>query len=131
GITFDPSASERIATYKNAFKRWVKHPIMGYGVTGAGFVDTQYIRVLLETGIVGFILFIYVIYTLFKNLLATYRVTDEPFIKSLSLGMMAAIFGLMGHSITASSFIIVRIMEPFWFLAGLAMIPIPSETKQS
>jgi O-antigen ligase len=129
GITFDPSASERIACYKNAFKRWVKHPIMGYGVTGAGFVDTQYIRLLLETGIVGFILFIYVIYTLFKNLLTTYRTTDELFIKSLSLGMMAAIFGLMGHSITASTFIIVRIMEPFWFLSGLAMIPIPSETS--
>lgn len=129
GITFDPSASERIAGYKSAFKRWLKHSIMGYGVTGAGFLDTQYIRLLLETGIVGFILFIYVIYTLFRNLLTTYRTTDEPFIKSLSLGMMAAIFGLMGHSITASTFIIVRIMEPFWFLAALAIAPAMEEKQ--
>jgi len=34
--------------------------------------------------------------------------------------MLAALAGLIGHSISASSFIIVRIMEPFWFLMGLA-----------
>jgi hypothetical protein len=34
--------------------------------------------------------------------------------------MLAALAGLVGHGISASSFIIVRIMEPFWFLMGLA-----------
>jgi hypothetical protein len=32
------------------------------------------------------------------------------------LGVLA---GLVGHGISASTFIIVRIMEPFWFLMGL------------
>jgi hypothetical protein len=30
--------------------------------------------------------------------------------------------GLIGHGISASSFIIVRIMEPFWFLMGLVAV---------
>jgi hypothetical protein len=33
--------------------------------------------------------------------------------------MLGALVGLVGHGVSASSFIIVRIMEPFWFLMGL------------
>jgi hypothetical protein len=50
----------------------------------------------------------------------TYWSVDDPFFKALYLGMLGALAGLIGHSISASSFIIVRIMEPFWFLMGLA-----------
>ena len=44
---------------------------------------------------------------------------DDPFFKALSLGMLGALAGLIGHGISANSFIIVRVMEPFWFLMGL------------
>jgi len=39
----------------------------------------------------------------------------------LSLGLIAAFVGILFHAVTANSFIIIRIMEPFWFLAGMVM----------
>jgi len=119
GMELDPSASERLTSYKKGFQLWKKRPILGYGVTGAGFIDPQFLRVLVETGIVGIAFFLFLLWRMTLFLWDTYRSVDDPFFKALSLGMLGALVGLIGHSISASSFIIVRIMEPFWFLMGL------------
>ncbi|MCJ7546610.1 MAG: O-antigen ligase family protein [Deltaproteobacteria bacterium] len=121
GQGLDPSASERLTSYKKGFERWKKRPIFGYGVTGAGFIDGQFLRVLVETGIVGIALFLFLLWRMALFLWDTYRSVDDPFFKALYLGMLGALTGLIGHSISASSFIIVRIMEPFWFLMGLTV----------
>jgi O-antigen ligase len=120
GRGLDPSASERMTGYKQGFEKWKKRPIFGYGITGAGFIDGQFIRVLVETGIVGIALFLFLLWRMAIFLWDTYRSADDPFFKALYLGMLGALIGLIGHSISANSFIIVRIMEPFWFLMGLA-----------
>ena len=120
GKGLDPSASERVTSYKRGFEKWKKHPILGYGVTGAGFIDGQFLRVLVETGIVGIASFLFLLWRVALFLWDTYRSVDDPFSKTLYLGMLGALAGLIGHSISANSFIIVRIMEPFWFLMGLA-----------
>ena len=119
GMGLDPSASERVASYKQGFEKWKKHPILGYGVTGAGFVDGQFLRVLLETGIIGLALFLFLLWRMAIFLWNAYWSVDDPFFKALYLGMLGATAGLIGHGISASSFIVVRIMEPFWFLMGL------------
>jgi hypothetical protein len=47
-----------------------------------------------------------------------------PLFSGLSLGYLAGFTAMLTHSIGANSFIIVRIMEPFWFLtAMIIMIP--------
>jgi O-antigen ligase len=120
GIELDPSASERVTSYKQGFEKWKKHPVFGYGVTGAGFIDGQFLRVLVETGIVGVALFFFLLWRMALFLWDTYRSVDDPFFKALYLGMLGALAGLIGHGVSANSFIIVRIMEPFWFLMGLA-----------
>ena len=120
GRGLDPSSSERLTSYKKGFGKWKNRPILGYGVTGAGFIDGQFIRVLVETGIVGLALFLFLLWRMALFLWNTYWSVDDPFFKALYLGMLGALAGLIGHSISASSFIIVRIMEPFWFLMGLA-----------
>ena len=119
GRELDPSASERVTSYKQGFEKWKKHPVFGYGVTGAGFIDGQFLRVLMETGIVGLTLFLFLLWRMVLFLWDTFRSVDDPFYKALTLGMLGALAGLIGHGISASSFIIVRIMEPFWFLMGL------------
>jgi len=121
GKELDPSASERVTGYKQGFEKWKKRPILGYGVTGAGFIDGQFIRILVETGIVGIALFLFLLWRLALFLWDTYWSVDDLFFKALCLGMLGALTGLIGHSVSASSFIIVRIMEPFWFLMGLIM----------
>jgi O-antigen ligase len=120
GQGLDPSSSERLTSYKISFEKWKRRPILGYGVTGGGFIDGQFIRLLVETGIVGLALFLFLLWRMVLFLWDTYQSVDDPFFKALYLGMLGALAGLIGHSISANSFIIVRIMEPFWFLVGLA-----------
>jgi len=44
--------------------------------------------------------------------------------KGLAMGFLAGFIGLLVHAVGANTFIIVRIMEPFWFVLGMvARIP--------
>ncbi len=47
-----------------------------------------------------------------------------------SLGFIADFIGLAIHALTANTFIILRIMEPFWFIAGMViMLPTLKEEE--
>ncbi|MEW6614156.1 MAG: O-antigen ligase family protein [Thermodesulfobacteriota bacterium] len=126
GIKLDTSTSARVYAWKNVItKQWVKHPILGYGIGGHSFFDAQYPRVLVETGILGMAAFLWLIYSLLTNVLETYRKSKDRFYKGLALGFLAGLVAMLTHAISANTFIIVRIMEPFWFLAGIVvMLPV-------
>ena len=130
-VRLDTSTSARLISWKQALKDTVKHPIIGFGVTGYSFVDAQFPRVLVETGIIGIISFIFLIAAIFKQGNIVFRETNDVFHRGLSMGFLAGFIGLLVHAIGANTFIIVRIMEPFWFvLAMVVMIP-ELETESS
>jgi CDP-diglyceride synthetase len=84
--------------------------------------DTPYSLVLGELGLAGFFVFLWMIYRVFSTAGMVYRAYKEPWIKALSLGLMTSIVGLLFQALGVNNFIIVRIMEPFWFLTALVMI---------
>jgi O-antigen ligase len=120
-VRLDTSASARIIGYKQGLSDWRKSPILGYGVTGHHFVDAQYPRILVETGIVGMLAFAWLIYALFRVGLDTWRDQQNNLLRGLSVGLVGGLAGLLVHAIGANTFIIVRIMEPFWFLTGIVI----------
>ena len=123
-LRLDTSTSARIKDLKNAFVAWSRHPILGHGVTGYNFVDAQYPRVLAETGIVGLIAFMYLLFSIFRLGIANVRNLKHAYSRSLSIGFLAGYTGLLIHAFGANTFIIVRIMEPFWFFVGImAVLP--------
>jgi hypothetical protein len=65
-IRLDTSTSARIASLKQIMEDWPKKPLIGYGITGYGFLDAQYPRVLIETGILGLFAFLYLLYSILK-----------------------------------------------------------------
>ncbi len=120
----DTSTSARIRSWQHALKDTVRHPVIGFGVTGYEFIDAQFPRVLVETGMVGMISFVLLIWAIFKQGGIAFRGTTDIFHRGLSMGFLAGFIGLLVHAIGANTFIIVRIMEPFWFvLAMVVMIP--------
>lgn len=124
GIKLDTSTSERLRSWKDASKDWIKHPIIGFGVTGYRFVDAQYVRIITETGFLGAIVFFILMATIFREALQVKRLAADPLHKGLAGGFLAGFVGLLFHAIGANTFIIVRIMEPFWFTAAMVvMIP--------
>ena len=128
-IRLDTSTSARLVSFKEALQDWPKHPFLGYGVSGYGFIDAQYPRVLVETGLLGFIAFIYLLFSIFKITLNNLKKLETPYFQGLGIGFLAAFVGLIVHAIGVNTFIIVRIMEPFWFFAGI-MVVMPEMERQ-
>ena len=122
GIQLDPSASARLWDWKKAFEIWMKHPFFGYGLAGKSFLDSQYINNLIEGGAFGFLTFAGLIWTLQRQVLRVYRTSIDPVVRGLALGFLAGNIGMLFHALTVNTFILIRIMEPYWFLAGMIIV---------
>ncbi len=123
-IAIDESAAARIDTFKDSINQWSRSPIFGNGVSSAGAtVDNHYMRVLIEVGIIGSTAFALLLFSLFRSvaLVVTHEQSDH-FGHGLSVGFLAGFVGLLVHSLGAATFILIRIMEPFWFLAAMVII---------
>jgi O-antigen ligase len=121
-VRLDTSTSARLQSWKEALRDFQKHPILGHGVTGYAFVDAQFPRVLVETGLFGLVAFLYLLYSVFRLALRHLRETEEPYYRGLITGFIAGFVGLVVHAIGVNTFIIVRIMEPFWFFVGIITV---------
>ena len=129
-LRLDTSTSARILSLKGILENFPKHPILGYGVTGYWFIDSQLPRILIETGIVGLIAFLYLLCSIFRLAINRIREAKSPYFKGLAIGFFSGYVGLLFHALGANTFIIVRIMEPFWFFAGIIAV-LPSLERQS
>ena len=128
-VYLDQSSSARIFSWEDGYKAWKKHPILGRGISGVGFIDGQYVRALSELGIVGLFALLWLLFSILKHSLRTLKQLDDEFYIGLTLGFIAGFVGLMIHAVTANTFIIIRIMEPFWFMAGIIMM-LPTLRKE-
>ncbi len=129
-IRLDTSTSARLKSWKEALRDWTRHPLLGYGVTGYQFIDAQFPRVLAETGLLGFIAFVYLLFSLFKVTLSNLKNLKTPFYQGIGIGFLAGLVGIMVHALGSNTFIIVRIMEPFWFFAGIIVVMPAMERQQ-
>jgi O-antigen ligase len=128
-MRLDTSTSARLISWQDALRDTTKHPIFGFGITGYGFVDAQYPRVLVETGIIGLFSFMLLLLAILKYGVTIFRGTSDALYKGLSMGFLAGFIALLVHAVGANTFIIVRVMEPFWFV--LAMVLMIRELEQS
>lgn len=119
-VKLEDSAASRVHSIKRTlFEKFPKHPVLGWGITGIGLGDTQYALVLGELGILGVILFAWMIYRLYFTARFVFSAYSDPLIRALSLGFMVSLVALLFQSLGVNTFIIVRIMEPFWFIAAM------------
>lgn len=121
-LALDSSATERVQSWQGVLKDYKNHPVFGYGINGYWFIDGQYFRTLVELGIVGMSIFIFMLYQIGKFLLAAHRIASDNLTKGLTMGLFAGFIGLLVHCVGSNTFIVVRIMEPFWFLMGIVVV---------
>ncbi|NJB68373.1 O-antigen ligase [Desulfobaculum xiamenense] len=124
GVRLDTSSSARLRSWMQVSKDWLIHPMLGYGVTGYKFLDGQYFRIIIETGLVGLSLFVFLMLRTAAVLRAVYRRARDDLERGWTMGVLIGFAGLLAHGLSANTFIIGRIMEPFWFSVGMiVMIP--------
>jgi len=136
GVRLDTSTSARIVSYQQILADFPKQPILGYGVTGYGFIDGQYPKVLIEMGLIGLAAFLWLLLALYRQGRDALKVADGWWERGICIGFLAGLVGLVFHALGSNTFIIVRIMEPFWFMAGVMTLihmfntSLPEESRE-
>jgi O-antigen ligase len=96
--TMDHSAASRLSLWEEAMQVFQADPIFGtgfntyaYGSHVGGYGDTHnvFVKVLVETGLVGLLLFLAIFFKLFKVGFRLYRTATDSFFKSIGLGFSA------------------------------------------
>jgi hypothetical protein len=121
-VGLDLSTTERLKSWAYVLKDWVHDPILGRGITGYAWADAQYVKIIGETGLAGLCAFGFIIYRLWRCARESFLSQTDPFAKGLAHGFLLALVAMLAHGIGANTFIIIRIMEPFWLCAGLVML---------
>ncbi|MBN1824056.1 MAG: hypothetical protein JW803_07040 [Endomicrobiales bacterium] len=112
----------RVLSWKKTYTEWLpKEPFTGFGITGVGIVDAQIPLFLGEIGLLGTMAFLWLIWSIGKNAFRLHKESDDWLTKGLSLGLMASVIGLLVQSLAVNTFVIIRIMEPFWFLTAIVV----------
>ena len=121
-VRLEESAAQRVVSWQRSVFYWLpKNILIGNGVTGTGLVDAQIPLIIGETGVIGIILWLWMIVVCFKTAMRLYRTSQDSFTRALALGYVIGLVGLMAQSVGVNTFIIVRIMEPFWLLTAIIM----------
>lgn len=120
-VQFDPSSSARLQSWGAAVRGFRQHPVAGWGITGYGFLDAQYFRILVETGLLGTTAFVSLLVACGALFWRARGALEAPLERGLATGMLAAFAGLLLHAIGTNTFLLIRIMEPFWLLTGLVV----------
>jgi len=124
-LTVDKSTEERFLVWRKVRYLmgvgWI-YALFGGGVSWESVMDSQYARVFLETGIVGFAAFVYLQFCLLRSTRQSYRWAPDWMGRGLCMGVFASVAALILHGMGTISFLIVRVMEPFWFLVAATVI---------
>lgn len=122
-VTLDQSASSRVDQWKMVFRTFPRSPLLGHGITGVGFfIEGELVRILGESGLLGIWAFIWLITTIFRVSLHNLGEVKDDFSRGLITGFVGGFVGLLVHALTTNTFIIVRIMEPFWFITAIVVM---------
>lgn len=105
----------------NLYTYVLSRPLLGAGMGRftLAHVDNEYVKVLMEGGILALVFFLAILYRMLKMGMATYRATREPLYRGFSLGYVGAVASIASHAWAAASMTTIRTMEPLMFATGI------------
>lgn len=128
GGELDHSSEVRVSLWEEALQEVSVNPVFGLGFNTYAYMDhisgykdshNIYVKVLVETGIVGLILFLIL---LFKSANAGYqlfRIADEPFHAALGLGLAAWVASAIISNFFGDRFTYLEVNGYMWLICGL------------
>ncbi len=122
GLQVDKSTHERLYVWAKVRYNLKVWPWFGGGVSWETVYDSHYARVIIETGLLGFAAFLFMQYRILRTTHEAYRWSRNWLARGLALGAHTATIGLIVHAMGTISFLIIRIMEPFWFILALTVV---------
>ncbi len=133
--TLDNSANTRVSLWSNAMEVFHTSPLLGAGFNtyefmnlnkrtdgGTGYYqDTHnyFVKVLVETGIVGFSLFLWIVGRFFSEGFRLFRKSTDPFFASLGLGMMGWLVCALVANFFGDRWSFLQVNAYLWVLGGM------------
>jgi len=132
------SNRSRLLRWGAALMMFLRHPIVGWGYTSFALsyqndpalvgtyvakykpgAHSEFLTVLAEQGIIGFISWMWLIIAFFRHGFRLLKRIDIPFWQSVIIGLMAAELSFLVNFITNNLLQADRIGIPFWLIYGL------------
>jgi len=126
----ESSANERVQLWQNAEESILKSPIVGsgfatfqYGQHVDDLRDTHnwYVKVLVETGIIGLIMALFLLQQILSLSYRLFRRAEDPLYRGLGLGLFVAMFASMTANCFGDRWTLLEITGMLWVLIGAAV----------
>jgi putative inorganic carbon (HCO3(-)) transporter len=126
----DESAQERLSLWDNAEKSFLRNPIVGNGYATFQFgehvdslSDTHnwYIKVLVETGIIGFIVVAFMLQSMLSVSYGLFKRGGDPLYRGLGLGLFVALCSCMIANCFGDRWTYIEITGSLWVLVAAAI----------
>jgi O-antigen ligase len=144
---FEPSAGTRIEQWRALPRMWVRAPLLGYGFksfqelwgevgpTGVPrSAHSSIIEFAVEEGLLGILAYAWLVWMLVRSGRSAARQQDDPFVRSLATGVVAAAICLVFLDASGTRFRNQGVMIYLWILSGslarLGWTPSPAEVTR-
>mgnify|MGYP003692564549 CR=1 FL=1 len=131
----DPTAKLRFKSWRDSFELYRKYPVMGIGFNtyrykaseegivdenyfSAGGADSTLLTILVTTGTLGALAFVWIWWQLFLTHLQRFFYSKQNF-RSINLGFSAGIASLLVHSLFVNSLLFPLILLPTFAISGV------------
>ncbi|UCC84164.1 MAG: hypothetical protein JSW46_04335 [Gemmatimonadota bacterium] len=133
----DPlTGTQPYATRMNALRERLpevlyESPLVGLGLAALppGFLDNQYLLTLYYTGIIGLVVFMWLLWSALRTSYSAYG-SLEGESRGLALAWLAATVGLAVAGLAGSPFVAVRVRQVYWLLAALVIAALHLAAKR-
>jgi putative inorganic carbon (HCO3(-)) transporter len=125
----DLSAQERVSLWENAEKSFLQSPIVGHGfatfqmgehVDNLKDTHNWYVKVLVETGLVGFAVVVLMLQQLLATSYRLYKRATDPLYQGLGLGLFLASCSCLVANCFGDRWTYLEITSILWILAAAA-----------
>lgn len=127
-IVFELNTSEhlsRVSIWKYYIAKPFEYPLgplIGVGKSFVGEAHNLFVRIFVETGLIGVSLFSLLIFSILTTSFQEFLKEKDPFIVGVSSALVVTTFTALVISMGGESFIYgVKISEIYWFFVGIAM----------
>jgi len=127
GGTLDASAQTRVNLWADTEALIAANPLFGTGFQTYAYMgrmedlkDTHnyYLKIMVETGAVGLLMFLYVLWRMFALGYQLYRQSEDPFLASVGLGFSALMVGMFLANLFGDRWSYFQVDGWMWMLLG-------------
>jgi O-antigen ligase len=96
--------------------------LVGYTDTKTFYMDNYFLKTAVESGIIGFVAFVILMYCVIINGYRTIKLAKDNTTKQLSIGILAGLCGVITHNWVENIFEVPLMTSLFWIFAAVMMV---------